>query len=226
MSKRQFDRDEMVSLYETGLTSREVAAIVGCSKTCVAFAIKESGKSRCKAPRELVLLKKAKSCKVFTQDFLDFLDGLLISDGCITRPSKMVPTCKYQQTSTSRPWLEMIQGYFEKFGIKSRISRDKRPKKSHHHVLATHSYGEFFAVRQRWYPRNKKQIPDDVNVMSKAFWQNWVMGDGTLRSGLRLCMDSFSKTSLVRIAKDIHERLGVRFVVMPFGKSKSGKKKV
>lgn len=219
------NHEEIVSLYESGLTTREVALKYGCSKSCVSRVVKACNKSRSKDTRSHVLAARAKTCDDFTQNFRDYLDGLLISDGHLKKPSKNTKTSCYQQTSVCLEWLLSIKDNFNKFQIETNISPEKRNPQSY--ILCTQRYRQFYDEYERWYGEEKR-VPKDLNLKSKALLKNWIYGDGTLvgssKTTLRLCTDSFSIFDLDWL-KSQFAGFGYRFNYVNMGKSKAGETK-
>jgi len=190
------DINIICELYVSGLTTREVAEKVNYSKTTIATIIKEYGISRPKTIRQEVLDSKVKHCKSFSKEFVDYIDGLILSDAFLQREFIKTKTSALTQNSVQENWLKDIQSEFLKFEINSSVVPEKRKKKRPKtcFVLNTNRYSNFYLHRKRWYNEDgKKIIPKDINLKSKTLLKNWIYGDGTLlgKSTLRFCTDDF-----------------------------------
>ena len=205
----------------SGMTTREVAKAMGRSKSWVATQIKERGLSRSKLTRTDVLAKRAKHCTALSQSFINYLDGLLISDGFLMRPSKNTQTSGYSQDSVCKPWLIEVQKMLEFQGIKASVKPSKRRGQ---HVLRSHRYAELFDQYQRWYPDGEKRVPRDIDMSDRGLLRNWVYGDGTTGNDLRLCTDSFVLDDVDFLISGLSE-MGFGFRKVEMGLSKSGQMK-
>lgn len=217
---------DIVKLYKSGLTTREVADKLGCSKSKVAVIVKKAGISRSRNIRASVLKKRAKKCIAFTQEQINYMDGLLISDGCYPRPlSKITQTTLYSQTSICKDWLEHVRNSFKENGIKSKVIREKR-RKGKCYYLFTHRYDQFYQQYNRWYKGTVKRVPRDIKIGDVNLLRNWVYGDGTrVRSSFRFCTDSFCIEDIDFLIKKLKKETGFKFKKVFFGKTKNNKEK-
>ena len=169
-------------LYEKGLNGREVAKIVGCSPHSVFRILKKTNSSRPNRIREFILKNRAKKCDDFNIDFLNFLDGLLLSDGCIPKSIGVSNSCHYIQNCINVQWLESIKEKFDENNIICNIKTEKRKKKKKNicYVFRSYKYDKFYDLRKRWYPNEIKIVPKDIDLSNKVVLKNWVYGDGTI----------------------------------------------
>ena len=222
--KIKYDHKKMIKLYESGMSTREVADQMNCGKSTVSAAMKKAGVSRPRRIRQHILEKRVNVCKEFSEEFRKYLDGLLISDGHLKVPSTHVKTSSYRQTSLSKEWLESIQKRFEEYGISSVI----RPEKRHpiNLVLRTKHYDKLYVERLRWYPKKKKLVPEDLDLGDASLLKNWIYGDGTLcgPTTFRFCTDSFSFKEMEKLKMKFFE-LGHSFKYVSMGKTKQVQEK-
>lgn len=209
----------ILSLYSDGKTTREVALVVGKSKSRVAEIVKKAGVSRPRDVRPTVLANRAKTCPKFTCEFVSYLDGLLISDGSLARPSKNTLTSCYTHDSKTSEWLRVIHDEFVSFGIKCSV---KLRKRRNEHQLRSYRYDRFYEQYVRWYPDLKeKRVPRDIDLSSKLLLRNWIYGDGTLGNDFRFCTDSFHVED-IEFLIGCFDDLDFGFRKIYMGKSKLG----
>lgn len=216
---RKYDYELIVELYKQGMTTREIAGKIGGHSSRVGDIIKNAGVSRTKNTRQSVLNARAKLCPELDKLFLDYFDGLMISDGGLTRPSKHTATSCYTHTSVCEEWLRKISATFLDNGIISSLSPTKRPRQF---CLRSYRYDKLYDQYNRWYPNGgEKRVPSDIDITSKLMLKNWVYGDGTICHDFRLCTDCFPiQDTEFLIAK--LGKLGFGFRTVYMGKAKSG----
>jgi hypothetical protein len=221
----EYDHKQILELYGLGFTCREIADAIGCNHRSAAYVVQKHGKSRYKGPRPGIVFKDVLKCQKFNQKFIEYLDGLVISDGSLTCKATS-PTACYRQSCVNLDWLKYIGVEFNGREIKTIFSIDGR-KKRISHVLRTPVYEEFFSQYSRWYINDKKIVPRDLNFLSKTFLINWVYGDGTLvnNSTLRLCTDDFTEKEVDWLIFYLNKNLDLRFKKVYMGMSKKGNPK-
>jgi hypothetical protein len=213
---------EIEKLYLSGKTTREIAGLIKKSKSSVGDVVKKLGIGRFKGPRP-DRVPQGNKCDDFDDDFISYLDGLIISDGSIYRKGKS-NYASYHQSCVKLEWLEAIAGKFAKVGIKTFIKEEKRKKGSWQ--LRTLTYDKLCLYREKWYKNNIKILPLKIDVINSIFLHNWIYGDGTLLSNncLRLCTDNFTEKEVDRLIKKLNI-VGVKFRKLFVGISKNGKLK-
>lgn len=221
---RKYDYDLVCALYKEGKSVREVAIETGGSRSSIAAIVKGYGVSRINKIREHIYKKNAKKCPKLSKSFISYLDGLVISDGYISRPSKNSPTAFYQQSSISKDWLEEIQNKFKEQSIESTVYEEFRHGIKTGYILKTLNYDQLFIQRKRWYDLTGKIVPRDIDF-SVGFLLNWVYGDGTkVKTTLRLCCDSFSESEVDFLMNKLRS-LGFGFKKILMGYNKDRKPK-
>lgn len=117
----------------------------------------------------------------------EVLDGLLLSDGCLTEKSRISARLSFSFKFKETP--EEI--------FKALNSLDFSPIWQNEDASCFHSksnmYHDLLSENKRWYPKKEKIVPKDVLITSKScYW--WFIGDGYVTAGAAyLCTDSFTE---------------------------------
>lgn len=134
---------------------------------------------------------------VLDPSLMPILDGVMISDGYYTRPTKYTSKFTVDQRERARDWIDRVAEKLREYGVECAVTL--RVKKGLNQVaLSTTSYRSFKTQRERWYPDGKKIVPRDLNIMDPVFLAHWLMGDGTVhlnkRNGLaiKFCTHGFT----------------------------------
>lgn len=141
-----------------------------------------------------------KSEKNITSIALNYIDGLVLSDGHI---HKGIKTGQYMQKCKHKEWLDKIKGDLYSFSIESNVNNGKlmhggffnglnKPEISgFNYSLWTKSYIEFKELRERWYKEwyldlddgtriiTQKIVPKDI-CLNQECVANWYLGDGSI----------------------------------------------
>jgi len=118
-----------------------------------------------------------------------YLDGLLLGDGSLIFSTNK-KSVSYKHSDKRKEYLVYLRTKLLSFKIESlQIYKDNR---GYFH-LQTRSYRELVILRKRWYPNNKKSIPQDLILLPETL-KNWYIGDGSL--------DNKSISEKVTIAND------------------------
>ena len=110
--------------------------------------------------------------------FQEYLDGLLLGDGCISLSKRegRLPCFKLTVRSASTEWGNKVRTDITDFGLKCYIygpyNRDEIST-----VSETHPF--FQKMRKRWYAEGKKRVPYDL-VINPTVLGDWCLGDGKL----------------------------------------------
>lgn len=187
-----------------------------CSHSC---ALKYLNKTRPEVSRNQLTKNKF----MITSKVKDYIDGLLLGDGFISRPSDPPHehrNLRYAQFFSMKfaEWCQKIVNDFKYFGINSAIGTtkfhlDNRTNKFYPTtVIQTNVYPQFKEFRNRWYPFNVKEVPNDIEL-SPITIKNWYLGDGSIGSdghNITLCTESFSSNSLNLLLEKFKE-IGFKF---------------
>jgi len=204
----------IVELYLTGLNQYDVGDVVGKGHSTVSLVLRKYGVSR---PNGV----KIRKCKPFTKEFIDYLDGLLLSDGNYQKPAKQSYNSRYCHSSVTPDWLETIVVDFEKFGVLGKVRKENRLPSGccagytckQVYYLTTLRYDKLYEQYLRWYPNGVKRVPRDIDLTSPVLWKNWIYGDGSNNVGsrLRLATHSFVDEDLDFLVVEAQRRMGVFF---------------
>lgn len=156
----------------------------------------------------------------FTEEQMDFINGLLLSDGTISKTS-----CALKINTSSYEFAKYI---FEslpceiwgKACILKQERIDERTKKTYiTYRLYTHSNEVFKDLRNVWYVDNKKVIPENLIINSKTLL-SWYIGDGCVlqnhiknrTNSIKLCTNSFKENEINKIILPQLEKYDARIM--------------
>lgn len=144
----------------------------------------------------------------------EILDGCLLGDGCLYLHKNCKNAC-FAYTSSQRDHAYFIFESFKQYtteryknGPVKRLVFDKRTNKTYTtYQFRTKVLDIFTEQYERWYQKNKKAIPEDINITNTALLY-WYIGDGSLHkihNSIKLSTDCFSfqevKKLCINIAK-------------------------
>jgi len=154
----------------------------------------------------------------------DFIDGLLLGDGCLIRKSNI--SAKYSHADKHSAYIIWLLDKIESFGIsQSGKIRMRETQAMGYRSVAydfnTKSYIELLDIYKRWYIDGKKRVPQDL-CLSKTSCMNWYIGDGCLkiskqRSGrpsIVLYTNGFLKNDVLLLIEKLME-IGICAVRQP-----------
>jgi len=168
-----------------------------CSPSC-------NMKDRNRRNPELRFVAKTKKHFKITNECINYIDGILLSDACVKNPrtkSRWATRLTQAFSQRFREWAEQIKDNLAFFGIEARLTPysvfDKRTNKTYHGIsLQTKMYPEFMQFRKRWYPNNKKEVPTDIQL-TPIVLTNWFLGDGSRPHGcIQLSTENFNDKSI------------------------------
>lgn len=143
----------------------------------------------------------------FTEEQIDFINGLLLSDGTISKKS-----CALKVNTSSYEFAKFIYDNLpSEIWCDSCILKqeriDNRTKKTYTtYRLYTHANEAFKDLRDLWYVNDKKVVPENL-IINKKVLLNWYLGDGCLSQNhikkithlIKLCTNSFNETEIKKI---------------------------
>lgn len=166
-------------------------------------------------------------------NFLDNFDGLMLSDGSITK-DKEHKNYRYTQVCKRKEWLDYISFLFSEYGFNSSITTSNRfIWNSNFTIYNLQSNRSLYFTDQhkRWYIKDynvdeyptrlwhldkekdewfawHKTIPKDVTLTPECVL-NWYLGDGTLCQNrlIRISTDGFTKTEVENLAFLLNEQV-------------------
>jgi len=151
---------------------------------------------------------------------IEIVDGILLGDGWIDRKGLL----RLEQSQAHAPWLDSVADDLATLGASTKIVpiaprarylEGREIRSSGGSLLYTPAYVELQEQRKRWYPKDKKRVPEDV-VLSPLSIAYWFCGDGTYdkQGALFFCTNSFLKREAQQLAEGLTE-LGIRARCVP-----------
>lgn len=191
------------------------------------------GNRRCVRSTHLYTSEEHQQGNYFTLDGTtrNFLDGLLLGDGCYHSRNPVSATLWIGQRADRIAWLHNIAKFMKARQVsllfayrKARVNRlrGKPQIKANAFVLCrTAAYRTLLPEYHRWYPRGKKRVPRDIDLTDPVLLAQWYMGDGNVyvprnRRGvqeLALNTQGFPLVDVRWLAAEFAERLGLRAFV-------------
>jgi hypothetical protein len=151
-----------------------------------------------------------KNSYTLTAKDADIINGLLLSDGCI---SKSHANLNYYLTHTSimESYSDFIQSNLSFPTRKSMRPGRKMSAKmggcmgKDSYALRTGVSPVWTNLRQEWYPQGIKIVPKIPLTPTTCL--HWYLGDGSLdnRTGIHLCTDSFDADSIKFLRENLHK---------------------
>lgn len=143
-------------------------------------------------------IKNVKNCNL-TPIEKEILDGIMISDGCLTSTTAISARLslgfKYNET------LEDIKIALPSitFGPTNVVNNGS----SYHNK--SKMYGDLLSENKRWYVNGKKIIPNDIKITNNlCYW--WFIGDGyNSNENVYLCTDSFTNNENLLLISKLNE---------------------
>lgn len=113
----------------------------------------------------------------------EFIDGELLGDMNLTSNRRFSALIKY--SSKYMEYIGWLSQELQKHGIEQsgRICVDRLKGKNYYHYNSR-QYEELLSLYQRWYPKGKKIIPEDISLKPLVCRQ-WYIGDGCLHHDRR-----------------------------------------
>lgn len=166
-----------------------------------------------------------KSNKAVTGKLNDYINGLLLSDGSVSKIGR------YTQASSQIEWLNRIKDDFSMFGVNSTINNghhqtsyyEDKPIKSFIYNMWTKCYVEFKELRKKWYPEGKKIVPNDI-MMTPECVGNWYLGDGYINTQMQSCgiyytisiaTCGFETNDIEFLKSELNDAIGVNSYIAP-----------
>lgn len=202
----------------------QIAKNLGCSHITVSRYLQKFGISRRNRSEAIHLARKSKF--IITDITKDYIDGLLLGDGYLSKAGKYSAHYRHACSIKSEIWIEKIKSDFENFGISStttkyvvpfRKIKGKTIPPSKAIMLYTKCYEEFKIFRERWYPNGRKIVPRDISIMPSLL-ANWYMGDGSYSikpPNICLATHRFSKEDILWLIQKIYEKLSIKSYIRP-----------
>lgn len=168
------DRDSTLQQIQSQLPHRTMRSIRGkCCK--LGIRRKDRGKSHRRLDWDKTFL---------TEEMNLFLDGLMLSDGCIVGPNGLNRKQSYlkigQKFKECRDYfVEPFECYNPHLFCENISSVAGGPKKHVRYGACTKTHPDFTEQYNRWYREGEKIVPGDVDLQPIVVY-NWYIGDGSL----------------------------------------------
>ena len=189
--------EEIVLLYRSKLTTRQVAARVGLSKSGVLLVLRRRG--------EVIPSGESRMRSLHDYDLapvMEVLDGELLGDGAYAWSSRE-NSARFDMTvaEKNKAHVELLHGILSsQMPLKLASSKGWYEYKGERIItdrvrlfsLFSHSLAE---QKRRWYANGKKQAPDDL-VLTPTVLRHWYYGDGSMSKGVLLCSERYSEDVL------------------------------
>jgi len=135
--------------------------------------------------------------ETFTHTQDSIIVGSLLGDGYVSNQRKKNWNCYFSKTQTisRRTYVDWHYEQLKPFSLRvydqpnwsGTRSQDNKGKTFMKSVFVTHCHPAFTALREKWYPNNKKAVPEDIRLdpLSIAIW---FFDDGNNSLSTRNCM--------------------------------------
>lgn len=165
--------NELKSLYfDKELSAAKIAKKYDVTEGAVFIKFRRYGIERRTMPESQALNSNYVE---LTHSFISFLNGLLVGDGCIAKPTFRNKSTWYSHSDKNKSYLEWLKQCFLEFDI--RCSNITQHRNTLVWAIKTKSYRDFIEIRKTWYPNGKKKIPNIKLTPITLF--NWYIGDGS-----------------------------------------------
>ncbi len=106
-----------------------------------------------------------------TPQLIEFIDGMLLADGCVSYASKNKMSACYVHADTKPGYIDWLSKELrEKYHLELIYDNSRS--------IRTKYYREFLEIRKRWYPNGIRRVPADIKLSPQVVL-NWYIGDGT-----------------------------------------------
>lgn len=112
---------------------------------------------------------------ILSNTLREYLDGLLLGDGCIVFKRGRSPY--YTHVDKHRNYIVWLRKRLKTLGLPYVGSIYKREEYGTYY-FCSNSAIELKDMRERWYPNGKKKIPSDLEI-TPIILKNWYVGDGS-----------------------------------------------
>jgi len=216
-SYRKLEPKSLSDLYwNKKLSTVEIAELYGISNQAVnEFMQRYNIPRRTLSEASLNRREKRMAKKVIDEEVMELIDGLLLGDASITSNRLSI-----NLRASNLDFIQSLKDFFKKKKIVSNIYPVNKKKemginREKQYELSTECLLLFERERERWYPNQKKRIPDDIRI-SPFSLAIWYMGDGSLiqdkRNGalyyIRLATEGFSRSNVFHFKRILEGKYG------------------
>lgn len=173
----KLDNEAIVVSYLAGNSPSVIASRLGVNRHTVTQRLQVEGVFKSNINKEINLNFNTH------KKFIETVDGLLLGDGHITPKGQL----QIHQEITHSEWIYNLQSKFWDIGVVSSVRfypsrfgsiRGKSFRTSAGLRLCTSTYKELREQNKRWYLRDKKVIPSDLQLTPLTM-ALWFFGDGS-----------------------------------------------
>ena len=129
--------------------------------------------------------KREESDSHMIETFDAILDGLMLGDGCIAKPSR---NALYQHSCKYKSYLLYLKEIMEVFGLSfsdnSPYTYTHKKNNAVYSLLISRRSSFLTLEHQRWYKEGKKEVPVDLAISPEVV-RHWYCGDGSLGTSTR-----------------------------------------
>lgn len=196
---------------------RQVAKENNCSPTKIRNILIKNNISRRNFDYALHL--RLKNDIPLSNGILEVINGELLGDGSICAQKR---SGRFIFNNSNKDYVNYLFNEFKKENtklvteVKTSTYFHKNWKKEYTiHSFTTCNTIQFKALKEKWYPENKKIIPNNLKITPKLLL-HWYMGDGTIgkaKGRIELCTDCFKLEDVENISNKINKKLNICSVV-------------
>ena len=206
--------EEIIKNYSVNEKSiRQIAEINKCSPTKIRNILIKNNIPRRDFAHALHL--RLQNNIPLSQDFLNIIEGELLGDGSIYARKR---SGRFIFNNSNKDYVNYLFNEFKKENIKlvtevktSTYFHKNWKKEYTIHSFVTCNTIQFKLLKEKWYPKNKKIIPNDLKITPKLLL-HWYMGDGTIKKHkgvIELCTDCFLPKDINNILEKINLKLNI-----------------
>lgn len=214
--------DDIVSLYQNGLSIRQIAETSLYSASKVRKILKNCG-TAIRSSREGLCLRKQNNIPI-NNELTQRIEGELLGDGSVSRGIEQSHFIFNNSNHDYSYWLSkmFINGGINITGDRVRKNRyfHKYWKKWYtNYSFSTISTKQFHELESEWYTSRIKKLPEGVGL-SPFSVLHWYMGDGTLPNGQYavFCTDNFSKTEVELLSQKLNDIVNINSTAFKYEK--------
>ena len=204
--RNTLDSAYIIAEYNSGKSTATIAKDVNSSESSITRRLIWAGVALRNVNEACAYLRN-KRLPVSDENLQSIFDGLLLGDAWVESDGKSEGRLAITQCEAHLDWLLQLKNIFDKYQIKSTLSKTK----NRGWLLRTGKYTDFTLMRQRWYPEGCKIIPSDLRITPTTL-AHWHWGDGTISNygyTISLCTDSFSKDDVLFLIDLLKKDLGI-----------------
>ena len=205
--KTILDKNLLEDLYSKGISYKEIAEITGYSKNTVNGYLWRT-KGKMKDPWKF----KRNQIEI-SQEQKEILFGTLMGDGYVQRQCNHSYLGRINHCIAQKNYCEYLSDKLENLTspVKDYFNKAKNGKTYHHCYFSLKNNYRLKEFYDLFYKNGKKDIPEDLSLLTPKAMAFWFMDDGYSSSkctiGIATC--SFSFEGLLRLKKYLFSKYGI-----------------